>query len=70
MIFPPVPDRYNPEHQREIQRLLEAADLENRKTRQDNVYVYPERLVLMAPDGGLWSVVVDNAGALSTEAVP
>ena len=27
------------------------------------------RLILRAPDGGYWSVVVDNAGALSTESV-
>ena len=48
--------------------LIEAADAQNMKIRQD-VNISKRRLILQSPDGNLWSVEVSNAGALSTVAI-
>jgi len=36
---------------------------------QDIELITPVRLILHAPDGGRWQIVVDNAGNLSTVAL-
>ena len=68
MILPVVSNFYDPRREAERQRVLEEADSQNRKTQQD-VAIGGNRLLLKSPDGALWSVVVDNAGALSAVAV-
>lgn len=68
MILPVISNFYDPKREAERQRVLEEADNQNRKTRQD-VAIGGNRLLLRSPDGAIWSVVVDNAGALSAVAV-
>lgn len=49
-------------------RILRGSDEANFKKGQDVLLLRGERIILKAPDGGRWALVVDNTGALSTEA--
>jgi 4-aminobutyrate aminotransferase-like enzyme len=54
-----------------IQEVLNYAERLARdvqRTNQDIVVQAPRRLLITAPDGGQWALVVDNSGTLSTEA--
>lgn len=47
--------------------IIEQEDTRNFKKGQD-IQLGQERIILRAPDGGAWALVVDNSGALSTVA--
>jgi len=47
---------------------LEQADKSNFKHFEDLDLANRERLILVAPDGGRWSLTVDNSGNLGTAA--
>lgn len=68
LVLPPAPPEYDARDQAEFRRAIRAADAATQKTNAD-IIIQGRRLVLVAPDGGLWSVVVDNAGNLDTEAL-
>ena len=56
----------NDQIQREAFRILERADKDNYKRNQD-IEVGENFLILTSPNGTRYSVVVDDAGNLSTE---
>lgn len=56
--FPNAPAQYDKAHQDQLQRDLENADKKNVKS----------PIVLPAPNGSRWKLVVDNSGNLSTVA--
>jgi hypothetical protein len=60
----PVPS-YGPDWQARQNVLIERADEENVKKNRDN-YMGDGRVILTAPDGGLWAITVDEYGELST----
>jgi len=65
----PSPD-YDQAREAERNRAIERADAQNHKRGRDiEVGASSERLILTSPNGTRYSVVVDNAGALSTTAV-
>ena len=51
------------------QRLSQVADALNRKADANGASVFPF-IGLSSPDGTTWKLSIDNAGTLSTEAVP
>lgn len=61
-----LPRTNNPDVNRAFSA-LEQEDMRNMKKGQD-IQLGDERIILVAPDGGRWAIVVDNAGALSTVA--
>ena len=73
--LPLVQERYNPNDQRDMYRILEQEDTRNQKKAEDILIKGADggtdgrRLILVAPDGGKWKVLVDNSGNLSTVAV-
>lgn len=69
MSLPRSPDKYSKEDQDRFRKTLDDRDAENRKRRQDVEVAGTERLILASPNGSRWSIVVDNAGALSTVAI-
>lgn len=68
LILPPVPDRYDPEVETERNRVLVAADRMARHRGVD-LDLNRDRLILTAPNGSRWQVVVGNTGTLSTVAL-
>ena len=74
MRLPNVPPKYSPTAESDRNRVLAAADLLNRKLGQDVDLAGGDatrvpRLILVAPNGSRWSVLVSNTGALSTIAL-
>ena len=65
MRLPNPPARYDLSTESRRNQLLEQADAQNRKSRRDVTLIDDERLILRAPDGGLWQVEVANDGTLS-----
>lgn len=65
MRLPAPAGQYGPDWQSRQNLLLERADDENVKTNRDN-YMGDGRVILTAPDGGKWAIVVDEFGELST----
>ena len=66
--LPIIPRQYDPATEATRNRLLEQAFAECFRRDRDSE-VGRGRLILRAPDGSRWSVVVDNAGVLGTEAL-
>lgn len=64
----PATQTFQQEIEAERIRQIEAADRENHKRGRD-VEIGSARLILTSPNGTRYSVVVDNAGNLSTSAV-
>lgn len=58
---------YDREDQDRLRADLEREDERNRKVGQD-IDLATDRITLTAIDGSRWAIVVDVAGALSTEA--
>jgi hypothetical protein len=69
MNLQPAPPSYSRDDQQTLRREAERADRENFKKLQDVRLENGERLILKSPNGTLYAIVVDNAGALSTVAV-
>lgn len=68
MRLPPVPHIYVPDHLRELQRQIEAADRATVKEGRDHE-VGSGRVILTAPNGTRWALQVSDAGALSAVAL-
>jgi len=68
MKLPPPPQVWTSGHAREVYRQVEQSDQENHKRGRD-IEVGDARIILTAPDGGRWSIEVDNAGNLSASSV-
>lgn len=68
MRLPDPPERYDPDHQREVSARLEQEDAQNRKKGRD-VEIGSARLILTSPNGTRYAVAVDNTGILSTSVV-
>lgn len=68
MNLPRPGQQFNQADEANARGILEQADAQNMKIRQD-VNISKRRLILQSPNGDLWSVVVSNAGALSTVAL-
>lgn len=68
MKLPLPPVAYSKAHEIECNRTIEQADRFNHKRGQD-VDIADTRLILTAPNGSKWSVVVSNTGTLSTTAI-
>lgn len=68
MRLPPVPHVYVPDHLREVQRQLEAADRAAVKEGLD-YNVGGGRVILTAPNGTRWALQVSNTGTLSAVAL-
>lgn len=64
-----APAGYQREDQDRVRLEIDRREMQNRKLGKDVEIAGAERLIINAPDGSRWSIVVDNAGALSTEAV-
>lgn len=64
MRLPNVPLTYSPNTERERNRTLELADVQNRKVRQD-VEIGPNKLILTSPDGTRFNITVANDGTIS-----
>jgi hypothetical protein len=63
--LPKPASSYDYDNEVETRRQLAAADGENLK-RDQNIQLQPDqKFILIAPDGGRWAIVVDNAGNLS-----
>lgn len=63
--FPPVPATYDVGYfNRAFATFSQAAN------RSVTKYEAVDGILLQAPDGSVWKVVVDNSGNLATEAVP
>lgn len=69
MALPNAPMQYDQANEGRTRRELDRMDSLNFKQGKD-IILLRERIVLTAPDGGQWALVVDNAGALSTAAYP
>lgn len=67
MNLPPPGRAYDRINEEQTRRAIEAEDARNHK-KGGTLEIGNGKLILKAPDGGRWSVIVDNAGALSTEA--
>lgn len=67
MKLPAPSPRYETTRENERNRLLEQADARNHKKNAD-IEVGVARLILTAPDGTRWSIVVDNSGVVTGEA--
>lgn len=61
-----LPRTNNPDVNRAFST-VEQEDTRNFKKGQD-LQLGDERIILRAPDGGAWALVVDNSGTLSTVA--
>lgn len=68
MKFSQAPAMYLRADQQEVRRQIELAEQSNHKRGRD-IEVGEARLVLTAPNGGRWSVVVSNTGVLSAVAL-
>lgn len=68
MNLPFVPATYSARAEQERNRVIRQADQQNHKRNRD-VEIGNGRLILTAPDGGRWSVTVDNAGNLTTTSI-
>jgi hypothetical protein len=68
MILPQPGARYDQRLEATRNRELQQADNRNLKTDRDS-YMDGGRIILLAPDGGRWALVVSNSGILSTVAV-
>lgn len=60
---------YNRESEQEMRKRLEIEDALSFKKGQDLRLQRGERLILVSPNGTLYYITVDNAGALGTTAV-
>lgn len=63
--LPTAPAEYSQRDQAELRRALQDEDARNQK-RNEDIIIVERRLILTAPDGGLWAVTVDNSGNLGT----
>lgn len=68
MTLPPPGPGYDSDNEAQTRTLIEQEDRRNLKTGRD-VAVGSARLILTSPNGSRFSVVVSNAGALSTVAL-
>ena len=68
MKLPTPPPTYSITAEAQRNFLLENADRQNRKINAD-VEISSSKLILTSPNGGRFSVVVSNAGALSATAL-
>lgn len=67
MILPKAPPSYDANNEEDMRESLRRADRENIK-RGDTIYLVRNEIVIASPNGGLWAIKVDDAGAISTEA--
>lgn len=67
--LPRAPESYNQPDQATFRRIIEDNDAIVQKKNEDLIIAGARRLVLVAPNGALWSVVVDNSGNLSASAL-
>lgn len=73
MRLPIPPEEWTRDYQQRVNAEIERADADNRKSGRDiemsrSDGTRKERVILIAPDGGRWALVVDNSGTLSTTA--
>jgi hypothetical protein len=68
IILPALPDQYDARRSNEVHALIEQADLQNHKKRQD-VEVGDARLILKSPNGTRYSITVDNSGNIGATAL-
>jgi len=68
--LPKPPEQWTQNWHQRFNQYLENNDLDVRKKRTDVELGPGEKLVLRSPDGHRWSIVVSNAGALSTVLLP
>lgn len=62
----PIPsDRYDPSLEAQRNLTLEQADLQSLKRQADVEVVTPQRLILRAPNGTRYKLVVSNTGVLT-----
>jgi hypothetical protein len=67
--LPTAPAQYSQRDQQDMRRELQRADAENVKRLRDVRLENGERLILKSPNGTLYRLTVDNAGALGTAAI-
>lgn len=65
MTLPSAPPEYDMRDQAEVRRAIEQSQVSAQRTNED-IIIVERRLILIAPDGGQWSVTVDNSGNLET----
>jgi hypothetical protein len=63
--LPSAPAEYDMRDQAEVRRAIEQAQTTTQATNED-IIIVERRLILIAPNGGQWSVTVDNSGNLET----
>jgi hypothetical protein len=70
LVLPPPPDRYDATYMAQALDQIARA-VENAWNRGEDIVISGSRsrLILVAPDGSKWSLVVDSAGLLGTEAL-
>ena len=68
MRLPTPPEQYSPLHQSDTQRQVEIADGQNYKKDQD-AFFNKNRIILTAPNGTKYALLVSNTGALSAAPV-
>lgn len=66
MILPKSPATYDQSNEESARQMLNTEDRKNVK-KGDTVYFKRNEVVISAPDGSMWALKVDNAGAVSTE---
>ena len=66
--LPTQPPRYDQRFEQQRTASLEEADRHNVKIWDVAEWPFDAKGLLTDPDGGKWRLVVDNTGALSTEA--
>jgi hypothetical protein len=66
--LPSAPAAYDMRDQAEVRRAIEQAQTTTQATNED-IIIVERRLILISPDGGQWSVTVDNSGNLETTAL-
>lgn len=75
MDIPRPPSAYDEHDQAQLRQLIEEADGENLKRDTDlefsgdNAITDRPRLVILSADGTRWRITIDNAGALSADAL-
>jgi len=67
MILPKAPPRYDLSNEQNTRDILNTEDRKNVK-KGDTINFTRNEVIISSPDGNLWAVKVDNAGALTTEA--
>lgn len=67
MKLSPAPAKYDQADEQAVRNQIRSSDSENFKRGRDLRLQQGERIILMAPDGGLWAITVDNSGVLGTD---